>query len=188
MYYKLVRERAWLCQALYTRNDTVCRLIKAVYIGAKEAVLAVSTQMLMSSRVVLEVEGLDWLYLMPGQNLQMLKTPALRPGTSYVLGGVYHAEALANVVVGASEMELFAQAAPLFKQALEFPIIDEWMPLLWRMAIREGWALELATVGIPGQAYHLALPSSETVAEHVLDQIYSFQDAASEALREVSAV
>ncbi len=175
---KVYGEKAWLCQALYSKRNADANFYKLVFIGVKESVKATIAGVLGYKRFV-DVEELGYMYPTPQLPLKILYSAQLRQGAPYITGSIYHPDGMANIVVGNSIKMLHKQATPIFKRQLEFPILEEWTPLLWKIAVRQGYATKLGTYGLgEQQAYHIELPSSDTMMEHVMAHITPFYKVA----------
>lgn len=179
IYPRVYNEKAWLVQAITTQNvtsDEVC--FKACFMGVKESVKAVCANALGNGRDRLAITFVD------RGSFRLLQEPARftikqLTGSPYVIGCIYHQDILKNVIATQNTHDIHTQAYSIFKRHLNFPIIPEWMPILWKIATTHGFAMPLNAVGTDDlSCFHVTLPSSEIFMSFVEAQLNELYHAA----------
>lgn len=179
MFTKVFKEKAWVIQGVFIPDPSSFTLVKVLFVGVKEAVRAINATFLQNGKI--ELDDGATLCLYPKTHAKLCLKPI--GGTPYVVGGIYHPDILAETVYGKSTAAIHAQALPLFKR-LGLPLLEAWMPTLCAIAIQKGYAQQLHTLGVEGEAWRLSLPTQEVFAqsmeEHLPDLLALAQAVASQ--------
>lgn len=170
-YPKVCHENVWLVQAITTQAIThEENIVKALFIGVKESVKAVCAKAFGNGRdrLTINFTNRDPVIL---QNAAA--KVAYRPiaGSPYIIGSLSHPDSIANMVSGQDKHTIYAQAFTIFKRHLDLPIIYEWVPVFWRIALEHGFAMPLNTYGTTHSCWHLNISSSEDFIARVEDRL-----------------
>lgn len=177
-YPKVDGDKAWLVQAICREGYHGHTLIKATLVGVKESVKAVSATLLGSKSVMFTGET-DLCFLRSDHDPVRLCQRQLAP-VGYSVGSIWHPDLLENIVCGSPE-ELAARSFRVFKKALvELPVIEEFAPVLWEIALLKDYAKEVFSFGLPPgeKAYLLRVPDAKDLEEDLLPYLPRLTDIA----------
>lgn len=176
MYPQFLNEKAWLVQSVLS-EDRYCKLL---YIGVRESVKAVTAR-------AIRGDTLEWgtMRFQPWRNMKLCISHKVLGGSPYVMGGVYYPSIMEDVVCGDSADELSYAAASVFRKYIGVPLLDEWMPLCWDIAVQSGYAVPLDAWGVAHDVWRLTLSAPDAflslLEEHLPEMLRIAQQTVSVA-------
>lgn len=162
-----VRLRQALCRAC---NDGEHALIRAVFLGVKEEVKAVCADLTMRNDIVV-ADHATLTTLKPSHGPSQTRAVTLTPNV-YAVYRFQYPDLVQKVICGRAE-DLPFQAFPVFSKIYchHIPIIEDFAPILWELAVEHGYAVKLEAYGLDDgiEAYMLDLPSPEKFEPHLMN-------------------
>lgn len=166
---KLTKWRAYLVFALY--DHTASRpsgqpVIKAGIIGPKDEVTGVLAHLANNHAATISTytDG-KWLSFCRTYGTCSIRKIKL-DGATY-LGTIADKELVARVAYGDTRDELLEVAYDHFQKSSGIPLLREWMPHLWEMAI--GSDAKCSVIGAEGEAYLLPRISPNNIEKAILE-------------------
>lgn len=159
-----------LRQALCKKNGDEHELIRAVFLGVKEEVKAVCADLVMRKEIA--VTDHDTLTtLKPSHSSSQTRAVTLTPNV-YAVYRFQYPDLVQRVICGLAE-DLPFQAFPIFSKVYchHIPVIEDFAPILWDLAVEHEYAVKLETYGLDSglEAYMLDLPSPEKFEPHLME-------------------
>jgi len=174
-----------LIQAVCTPGRGYLTIIKAVFIGVKEEVKAVCADVLDKQSTLLE----DDLYPRLDPDRRFWPRVIIRkiPQFDYDVGEIFYPASLATIVTG-NDATIAGHAFPTFQEnyGASIPLLKEYSPILWDLAVTNGYITEIVGMGLPAdeRVYTLQFPKLEVFEQHLLKQIPHIYALARKIVRE----
>lgn len=170
---KVKGRHAKLIQAVCIPERGCHRIVKAVFIGVKEVVKAVCADVI--DRKSIELESALFPRLVPEQCHYGVRSQIRSiPTFDYDVGEVHYPHTLNSIVTG-SDSTISFHAFPVFQQnyGASIPLLEEYSPILWELAVANDYTTEIAGMGLPEgeRVFTLKFPELKIFEQHLLERM-----------------
>ena len=170
---KIQDEHAYLVQAIYQAAGNCNILYKALWIGAKESVRALTAKIAVVSNLVLE-DGTEFTIEHYKEKRFLLQ----RLDANYFIGGIIVKDDIKNVVAGTQKQELLDQAFQILTRNCPYPLLREWMPGIWQSCLESETIFPIETIGLDMKAYYVCMPEASAIEQMLMSNIEELRQQA----------
>ena len=164
---RVIKEKAWLLQAVCSTDNNALTVLKALWVGIMESVDAISAAMIGGKSVVHS----DGMVLFPPDNIRVSRKIVTIDDQQLGMIRIWDAENFPLCLSGTEEELPHAAFHVLNLQVgQEIPLVKEFAAPLWDMAESSGYLVPLYAFGLPKdfEVYRMTVPSAESFEQDLL--------------------